>query len=535
MRFKAQWLFLLVLGITVAVLAAAQAPQARGGLGGSQITAAAAQPEGQPGTRVTLNPIKQWASPTLLDRPPELSAARRAARDAEMQRRAALRRTRPIGEQVPATEPPDRALDNAPDPAAPPPAPAGPGNPFVIEVSSALDPTGNGFGSANVGEPTVAQSGGFVFYTGNWYAAEAFTANPGPADWLYIDPYADDPNFCCDQDVVTDQARDMFLWTRLVGNNYTLSISNDHFSTYCTYYLTPGQLGFGGSFDQPLMALSNNYVYISASIFGPFHNVLTRLPLDQLQDCGSVNFNFWDITDANGWGGLTQGATTTMYLGSHRGFNNTMRIFTQPENTTSIFRNDVAITAFTFQNGNSNCPRNGTNPCLRSDSRIQTGWVRKGSNQTVGEIGFMWDAHEGGGFPWAYVEAATFRQDTLAYTTRPFIAYSNGAVQYPAASPNARGDVGLTLTIMGGDYDPDPLFYLADDYQGMWTFEAFLAVSDSSVTNWGDYVRNQPFLPCGGGWTSAGHALQGGNFVPYLSIVSRQRDKACILRQLTTP
>jgi hypothetical protein len=482
----------------------------------------------QPGAQATATVLRS-VTPTLLASPPQLTSDRQAALQAALARKLALGFTRPTGRQVSVTEPPDRAIGAAPDLAAA--LPQVPGNPFVFEVSAALNPSS----ASTIGEPSLAQTGGAVFYTGNWYAAMAKTANPGPADWKYIDPAADMPDFCCDQDAVADPGRDVILWTRLGGTRgrFLISESTNHGASFCNWEINPAQIGLGGTYDQPLMALSNNNVYISAQVFGPFRNVLLRFSLDALQDCpGTINYTWWDITDANGWGGLVSGATTTMYLGSHRGTNNSFRIFSQPENSGSLFRNDNNIPAFTFQNGNSNCPVSGTNPCARADSRVQAGWVRKGSSQTVGEVGFMWNAHEGGSFPWAYLEAATFREDTLAVTGRPLIAYSNTAVEYSYASPNGRGDLGLTTFLMGGSYFPDNAFYVADDYQGIWTFEAWLGLSNGGANTWGDYVRNRAYLPCRTGWSSAGYTLESGKIVPRLSVVSRQRDAPCIDRYL---
>jgi len=371
--------------------------------------------EEQPGSQATATALKS-VTPTLLASPPQLTPDRQAELQAALARKLALGLTRPTGRQVPVTAPPDGAIGPAPDPAAAPPVP---GNPFVFEVSAALNPSS----ASTIGEPSLAQTGGAVFYTGNWYAAVAKTAKPGPADWKYINPAADMPDFCCDQDAIADPGRDIILWTRLgsTRGRFLISASTNLGTSFCTWELNPAQLGLGGTYDQPLMALSNNNVYISAQVYGPFHNVLLRISLDTLQDCpgGGFNYTWWDITDANGWGGLVSGATTTMYFGSHRGTNNSFRIFSQPENSGSLFKTDNNIPAFTFQNGDSNCPVSGTNPCARSDSRAQAGWVRKGASQTVGEVGFMWNAHEGGFFPWAYLEAATFREDTLAVTGRP--------------------------------------------------------------------------------------------------------------------
>ena len=470
-----------------------------------------------------------------LAQPPALTPERRATLEAALERQARLRRSRPVGEQVPVTESPGGTLAEAPDVSAP--QRQSPGNPFAVEVLSALAPNSALLPTAVVGEPSVAQTGGFVFYTGNWYAANAYTANPGPTDWNYIDPTADMADFCCDQDTVADRGRDMILWTRLgLNGRFVLGESTDHV-TFCTWELNPAQLGLGGTYDQPLMALSNNYLYISAQIYGPFHSVLLRIALDTLQDCpGGFGYTWWDNTSSNGWGSLVQGATTTMYYGGHRGTNNSFWINSQPEANTSLFTTGpIAIPAFTFQNGNSNCPVAGTNPCGRSDSRAQTGWVRKGTGQTIGELGWMWDAHEGGFFPWPYVEADTFREDTFAQTGRPWIAYSNTGVEYPGVSPNARGDLGLTTTLMGGGFFPDVGFYLADDYEGMWSFQAYMGVSNCSGNAWGDYVRNRSFLPTQTGWSSAEFTCENNSIVPRLFIVSRKRDQPGIVRYLNAP
>src|SRR5262249_5307795 len=216
-----------------------------------------------------------------------------------------------LGERCPVPEWPPLTLDaNPPVGAAPPDVP---GDPFVVEVSSPLAPGSAGLPAGAIGEPSVAQTGGTVFYTGNWYAARTLgTANPGPADWIYVDPSAGMPDFCCDQDAIADRGRDMILWTRLGGpTRFILSESTDQGVTFCSWELNPAQLGYTGSYDQPLMALSNNYVYISANIFGPFHNVLLKISLDTLQDCpGGFNYTWWNVDAANGWGSLVQGATT---------------------------------------------------------------------------------------------------------------------------------------------------------------------------------------------------------------------------------
>jgi hypothetical protein len=156
----------------------------------------------------------------------------------------------------------------------------------------------------------------------------------------------------------------------------------------------------------------------------------------------------------------------------------------------------------------------------------------------VGEIGFQWDANNPGF--WPYVEAVTLREDTLAVTGRPSIAYANTALQYPYTSPNARGDLGLTATVMGGvGFYPCPYFYSNDEYfAGLWAGQFYLATAgmcNGSAPYWGDFVRNRPYLPTQTGWVSAGYSIQNGTVIPIFTILSRRRDDPGILRYLNVP
>jgi hypothetical protein len=150
----------------------------------------------------------------------------------------------------------------------------------------------------------------------------------------------------------------------------------------------------------------------------------------------------------------------------------------------------------------------------------------------------MWDAHEGGGFPYPYVEAVTFREDTLAVSGRPLVWSSGTAYQYPFGSPNARGDLGVTLTIMGGTWYPSTMFLIDDDYNAAPApWESWLLQSgNAGATAWGDYIRNRPFLPTQLGWVSTGHTQQGGsggaNTQPRYYVVSRARDVTSVNRYL---
>jgi hypothetical protein len=464
----------------------------------------------------------------------------------------------PVLEQTPdVAEPPD---DTATEPAqaatqsnVPPDVPST----LTILRSSPLAPT---TGQSTINEPSVAQSGAYVFYTGNWYAARSTT---GGTQWTYINPYADMPDFCCDQDVIVDRSRDIFLWYRqgtyqsATGQNrFLLGVSSNGGASFCTYGFQP--LGVNSAwtnqwFDYPHLALSNNFLYISTNVFGPpppppdqppfLRQVILRLPLDGLQACAAFDYTYFPGF-TSGWGEPVQGATTTMYIGDHQGLTNSFRVFWQPENSGSIFWVDRTIPGWTFENVDASCPGpDGLNWCARANSKIQAGWVRQREYSAIGEVGFMWNARGGPNlpFPLPYVEAATFRQDTLDVTGRPFIWTPSFTWQYPFASPNARGDLGVTVSGGSTTVSVGTLFAIDDDYNGTpppWEV-IYLRIGNSGASAWGDYVRNRPFLPTQLGWISSGHTQQGGSngtdSEPRYYVISRERDQRSILRYFSTP
>jgi hypothetical protein len=448
-----------------------------------------------------------------------------------------------------ATEPAETGLQGNVSPAVP--------SDLKVLVSSPLVPT---TGQSTINEPSVAQSGANVFYTGNWYAAHSTT---GGSAWSYINPVADMPDFCCDQDVVVDRGRDIFIWYRqgvfdpaTSQNRFALGVSSNGGASFCTYSIRPLDVNAVWTnrwFDYPHLALSNNFLYISINVFGapppppapaPFlEKVILRLPLDALQACAGFGYTYFAGV-VSGWGQPVQGATTTMYIGDHGGLTDAFRVFLQPENSGSIFWVDRAIPPWTFENGDASCPGpDGLNWCARADSRIHAGWVRQREYNAIGEVGFMWNARGGPGlpFPLPYVEAVTFRQDTLEVTGRPLIWDGVFTWQYPFASPNARGDLGVTVSGGSSTSPVGTMFAIDDDYNGVppgW--EAyFLQIGDSGATAWGDYVRNRPYLPTQLGWVSGGHTQKGGstgvNTEPRYYVISRERDERSILRYLMAP
>jgi hypothetical protein len=468
----------------------------------------------------------QIVSLELLSQPPQFTAELQANRE----RMLTMVNLPPEREAMPTVStPPEpgtetQAYDISPavrEPEIPPAAT------FQILVSTPLAPT---TGKSTINEPSVAQSSSHVFFTGNWYAARS---DNGGLTWSYINPYADMSDFCCDQDIIYVPSRNIFLWYRqgvfnssTGQNRFRLGVSNDAIS-WAFYDFQPINVNntwTNQQFDYPHLALSNNFLYISTNINNAsnafIRKVIMRFPLDALRD--RTGFNYWYWTQVSGWGNLAHGATDTMYIGDHAGNTSSFRVYRQPENSTSIFWIDRNIPGWTFLNRDGSCPSpDGQNWCARADSRIQAGWVANGT------VGFMWNAKQGGNFPFPYVEAATFRQSDLTYTGRPLVWNSSGAWQYPFASPNARGDIGLTAYFGGGSNYPSTQFLIDDSANGTpppWEAH-FLRGGTNGASAWGDYVRNRPSSSPQFGWASSGQTQQGGtsgsNTEPRFFIVSR--------------
>lgn len=256
-------------------------------------------------------------------------------------------------------------------------------------------------------------------------------------------------------------------------------------------------------------------------------SVVMRWPLDALATCST--FSFWWWGQVSYWGGPVQGATTTMYFGDHRGSSSSFRIYWQPEDSTSIFWRDVNIPAWLLEQGGT-CPsQDGKNWCTRSDSVVRAGWVAKDV------IGFMWHARQGNGFPFPYIEAATFSEsNNLSYLGRPYLWSDKGAWHYPFASPNARGDIGVTVYFSDELSFPSPHFLIFDDYTpnpppGWEAYRLFNSTVGAPA--WGDYVRNRSFEPSQLGWVTGAFAMDAQlGPQPLFYILSRQRDVPSISR-----
>lgn len=393
-----------------------------------------------------------------------------------------------------------------------------PGNTWTSVSSGAFLVTPSG-GTSSIMEPAHATNGKKIFMTGNWFAARSLDAG---ATWAYINPYDDLASFCCDQDVVWDEGRQLLIWFRqgsanASGNNTVrLSVSTNFGDSWCSY-------NFGGSdinaawannwFDYPRLALSNNYLYYATNMFNSAdvwqREALLRFPLDTLQACTPVTPNSWSDTSGATWTPV-QGATTTMYLGQTTSAANTIKVWKQNGADTALTATSVSVTPWTYTDkGSATCTvANGRNPCARLDQRMTSAWLAKG------KLGFFWNVKQGGAHPYPYIDAALLDESTLALQSRPFIWNPDFAFIYGEGTPNARGDLGVTMFLAGGTVGyPRINVAIWDDYVAPppgWD-----NTHVESSTNWahdraGDYLRVRRHSPANMVWTASSYVNKPG-------------------------
>lgn len=391
-------------------------------------------------------------------------------------------------------------------------------NDLIIFKNVALPGSATSGQTSTVGEPSVANDGTQIFFTGNWYAARSLN-NAGA--WSYINPFTTFPStdggFCCDQTLIYDPTRDLTVWLmQYIKKNNTNSLRVvikkgagggvfDYF-----YDLKPGSVNPAWAaewFDYNSAALSNNFVYVTTNSFSGASNtwqraVVFRIPLDNLAAGGPLSYNFFSTT-SNGSLRCTQGARETMYFGSHNSLSQ-MRVFTWPESSGSVTFNDVGVTAWT-QGAYSAPGPDGNNWLSRTDGRVTGAYLARGI------IGFLWTANSQGGRPKPYVRVVRIDAVTKAVVSEPDIWNSGFAYAYPDACASDSGDVGLTLFRGGGPAFPTHVVGIWHNVNNAWQLaDTRAGTNGPQDTKWGDYLTCRRHSPDGFTFIATGYTLQGG-------------------------
>lgn len=376
-----------------------------------------------------------------------------------------------------------------------------------------------------ISEPSADNNGNIVFMTGNTWAARSTDTGES---FSFVDPSADFPKVCCDQDVIFSEEHGVWIWYRqgdpdpdLLGgfgrNQVKISASTDAL-TWCTITFTATDIDVGMTdhlIDYPQLQITENKLYISTNFFDfdssdGFTNFtgMLRFNLSDMASCGpsfpfqtilvSDNFNFT----------MVNGAIDTMYFGTQQDDGASTKIFSWEDTSPSTDLFIVtypAYAAFTDEI----CIVNSTNsnPCDRSDPRITGGYIKNDV------LGFVWDAAQGGAFVWPYVNYITVNatSESLISNT-PFFSPTN-ATNFSNMGITKAGDIGIGLFQMGGETNPTFLVGINDSLTGPNEFDFSIVKTSSHGPGsdvWGDYIRIKPSKPDNGQFIGTGFTMQGG-------------------------
>jgi hypothetical protein len=403
------------------------------------------------------------------------------------------------------------------------------------------------------------------FFSGNWFGAS--TTNKG-INWSYRSPYADMPDFCCDQVVRMDVTRNIFLWLRMgrrdaAGENrFRLSVDfNDPFTGgYWVYDFKPENVNSAWQnvwWDYPAMSLTADYLFIAWNMFdnAPQPNfvrtVVLKFPLDALAAGAGFTGSVYATT---GWFTIkpVDGADHTMYMASNwptsTPQNSRIGIWRWKDSDNSLVLWTRTVPAWNLSGDCTNNPTicshcGNPNWLARSDQRI-LGGARYNLDTNVANPGrnilaWWWNVREGIGFPHPYINGVAFYEDTMSLVSgsqgRPYLWSSVLCLAYPDASTNQREDLGMVFNY---SVDPDlhkPYagFMLQDDYQvalpGGPIYGAVASNAGPSDLVWGDYNTVRAFNHHTT-WIAGVHYIPGSTncsncSVPLYFSFGRERDQ----------
>jgi hypothetical protein len=380
-----------------------------------------------------------------------------------------------------------------------------------------------------VNEPSVAQSGGVIFYTANWFTARS---NNGGNSFTYVDPNVALPPisgqyFCCDQSVIFDRSRKMGIWISLwINSSQTtgtirIAVTEDAL-TWRVYDITSASFGLAGLPDYPHIALGANYLYLTINHFYPIFTESTwaALSLTEMKQGISTPITYINRTEFNLKAAHDFGPSTKTFFATHVD-NDTIRVFRWNEGSSTVSLNDIDIPAWTRgTRGSFDCTTpDGNNPCDRMDDRILGGFVMGPTKLPVGSnaqkvVGFSWTARQDANFQYPYTNVVRIDAESMTLIDNPVIWSSGTAFFYADFHPNDRGDLGGVLDQAGGAYHPAFAATLLDQDTVVlppWQLFGLLFGDDSPDDDkWGDYNTVRRWWPNGYQFIAGGHVMRGG-------------------------
>ena len=325
-------------------------------------------------------------------------------------------------------------------------------------------------------ELSVAGNGKYLFATGDFFAGYSMD---GGASWSAVDPYALDPNFAGNQQVIYEPARNIFLWeleTFDFGsgtNGVDLVIASGNIAGTCEYRITSLNIDMAANqvLDLPDLQFGTDDTYLTWNTYDPTgatweNSALLRIPTDALANlsgCSGFSDQYLTRSDVFGFT-LVSGSTEALNFASQWCVSactagSQMMFYNWAESATSYGILKLSINPFPFEKlGDGNCASQDglvTNWCGYADSSRGTSYVSRSGYRGFGGqvIGFAWNAaaNPAAGYPFPYVVRNYFVLPTMAYKGSDAIYSNNDGVQYPGCADTPyRGYVACTVAMGGG-------------------------------------------------------------------------------------
>ncbi len=421
----------------------------------------------------------------------------------------------------------------------------------------------NPVGQTLVVEPGVSNMGQSVFYLSNNLAD--YSADGGTTFTSLTIPGgpSDAPNFCCDQTIVFDPGRSIWLWSRLYtaksgGNSIVeISVIKNPPTVACTYVYDPGGTANNIFVDYPQLGLSDNKLYLatSESQAGSWlRSRMLRMDLDKLLACPpTVGFRAIDFLPKSKrvWTPI-RGAKGIMYWANLDDASH-LRIWTWPETDNAATSVLKMVQTTTFANPDCHGGANNQDWMKSKGWHIWEGFLRgalaRGGVDSAcpdcGRLQFYWNAAKDSKHMQAYVRSAVFDLPGLNVLAEPNVHNKDFCYGYADVHPNARGDLGVTIAFGGRDGGNGRALAagvaIEDEYTTGYKLETVYVTTDgtdmpsSKNKSWdqryGDYLSVKPHNPCPLWWVAGNYALSGGggpsNVVANYIEFGRQRDKNC--------
>jgi hypothetical protein len=369
-----------------------------------------------------------------------------------------------------------------------------------------------------VSEPTIARNGQTLIFLNNYFGARS---TDGGNSWKLFNMDQDHENIqiCCDQRLLYDRNHNIFIWyaqgeidNNTNTNTNRIAVSKDGL-TWLAYYFRPSDIRpelKRTFFDFPHLVAGNDYLYLLTSVGSRshLHGIVIRMSLDdlskcnpastpnnELQNCG-IRYDYYYSLKKPNFAPIAP-VGDAIYWAIHIS-NNKTRIYEWAENSNfeQVKYYDVPVPAWAPLKKNSSAcnPINQApeeNWCLRTDSRILTGW-RAGNT-----IGIFWNANYNSTtqlnriFQFPYINGATFelRPEGIQYKGRPYV-YNFGTVfLYPAVAVNSKGEIGMLAYFGEEVLKPSIIFGTTKNIDKNFPWDVEVLKKSSHIPDVG-YIRN---------------------------------------------